>query len=243
MIEQFVDNQKLRTGPFNRTFLVDSSVKGDLLYDHFIWNREEVVAQMGPNVTSFTILRNPYDMFESYYSYANLTIHLQMDYKRFIQLLRENDPSSNSSIGQIMLGIYPISTAYSFGLPIESMQDDVEIDNYIVKIEKEFDLVMITERMEESMILFGNLMCWKPEDIVVFDHLVRSPDKVIQLNNYDKQVLGKWLKADLKIYKHFYKVFEERVASYPGDMKREIQQGIINREKRREECYARYNMS
>jgi len=39
------------------------------------------------------------------------------------------------------------------------MQDDVEIDKYIIKIEKELDLVMITEKMEESMVLFENLMC------------------------------------------------------------------------------------
>ncbi len=77
-----------------------------------------------------------------------------------------------------MLGIYSFSAAYSFGLPIKSMQDDVEIDKYIIKIEKELDLVMITEKMEESMVLFENLMCWKPEDIVVFDHHVRIPDKV-----------------------------------------------------------------
>jgi len=226
--------------------LEDPSVKGDLLYDHIIWNRDEVVAQMGPNVTAFTILRNPYSIFESYYSFANLVEVLKMDYKRFIQVLRENDPinwrknTSSDSFGLIMSGVYAPSIAYSLGMPIEYMQDDVEIDKYIVKIEKEFDLFMITERMDESLILFRYLMCWQPEDIVAFDHYVRSPHQVVQLNDDDVKELGKWLKADLKIYKHFYKVFEEKVASYPGDMKREIQQRIIDREKRRKECYSRY---
>jgi len=127
-------------------------------------------------------------------------------------------------------------------MPIVSIQNDVAIDNYITKIEKELDLVMITERMEESMVLFRYLMCWKPEDIVAFDHYVRSPDKVVRLDDDDKKELAKWLKADLKIYEHFYKVFEERVASYPGDMKREIEQRIIDREKRRKECYASNNI-
>jgi len=43
-------------------------------------------------------------------------------------------------------------------MPIESIQNDVAIDNYIAKIEKELDLVMITERMEESMVLFRYLI-------------------------------------------------------------------------------------
>ncbi len=104
------------------------------------------------------------------------------------------------------------------------------------------DRVMITERMEESLTLFRYKMCWTPEDTVVFDHNVRSPDQVVQLNEDDKKELEKWLKADLKIYEHFYKVFEERVASYPGDMKREIEQRIIDSKKRRKELSGRLHL-
>jgi len=86
---------------------------------------------------------------------------------------------------------------------------------------------MITERMEESLTLFRYKMCWTPEDTVVFDHNVRSPDQVVQLNEDDKKELEKWLKADLKIYKYFCKVFEKRVASYPpGNMALEIQRKL-----------------
>lgn len=89
------------------------------------------------------------------------------------------------------------------------------------------DRVMITERMEESLTLFRYKMCWTPEDTVVFDHNVRSPDQVVQLNEDDKKELEKWLKADLKIYKYFCKVFEKRVASYPpGNMALEIQRKL-----------------
>ena len=128
----------------------------------------------------------------------------------------------------------------SWNADYDSLQDDKAIDNHIAKIEKEMDLVMITERMEESLILFRYLMCWQPEDIVAFDKNVRRPSSVATLDDDDKKELKKWLKADEKIYNHFYKIFEEKVAKYPGDIKREIQQRIDAREELRADCLSRY---
>jgi len=150
-----------------------------------------------------------------------------------------NSNTNHSIRENIGIGVYDYSIFKSLGIPIEFIQDDVAIDNYIAKIKKELDLVMITERMEESLILFRHLLCWNLEDIVVFDHNVRSSDKAVQFDEDDKNELAKWLKADLKIYNHFYKVFEERVASYPGNVALEIKNRITIREERRKYCHAR----
>ena len=90
----------IRNGPFNRTYVVDSSINGDYMLDNIIWNRDEVMAQLGPSMTVFTILRNPYSLFESYFSYVNLEKEFGVDMKRFIQLLRQSDPMNrnNSSV-------------------------------------------------------------------------------------------------------------------------------------------------
>lgn len=232
---------RIRSGPFNRTYhLVDPSLKGDLLYHHFIWNRDEIVAQLGPDVVAFTILRDPYDLFESYYSFTLLPQEFGVDLKGFIQLLRNSNPmnwkASAASEEQIWKALYKYGLAVSLGLPIASLQNDTAIGNHITKIEKEMDLVMISERMEESFILFRYLMCWKPEDIVAFDQNVRSSNTVVKLDDDDRKELRKWLKADEMIYKHFYQLFEARVTRYPGDIKREIQQRISAREEMRTEC-------
>lgn len=232
----------MKTGPFNRSFVVDPSIKGDVMMNHFIWNKDEIVALMGTNVTALTILRNPIDAFESFYSFVNLQEELGMNMTQFIQLLRENDPKTwrnTSNAHKIMRGVYNYSTSHSLGMSYESIQNDAAIDKYILKLEKEFDLVMITEKMEESLILLRYLMCWQLEDIVIFDYHVRSSDVPVKLSEEDQKELRRWLKADLKIYKHFNKVFDARVAHYPGKMAREIQQRITEREKRRNECIKR----
>jgi len=148
--------------------------------------------------------------------------------------------SSVLSYNQIVSALYDYGSGANLGMPVTSLQDDEAIDNHIAKIEEEMDLVMITERMEESLVLFRYLMCWQPEDIVVFDLNVRMPSSVAKLDDDDKLELKKWLKADDKIYNHFYKIFEDKVASYPGDIKREVQQRIDTREELRADCLSRY---
>jgi len=211
------------------------------MFDNIIWNRDEVVAQLGPDVVAFTVIRNPYSLFESYFSYRNKEKENGLDMKEFIQFLRKNDPMKwnaepSVTTDQIKLGLYGQSIAVNLGMSYDSLQDDKAIDNHIAKIEKEMDLVMITERMEESLVLFRNLMCWQMGDIVTFDKNVRRASSVATLDDDDKNELKKWLKADEKIYNHFYKIFEGKVAKYPGDIKREIQQRIDAREELRADC-------
>ncbi len=235
----------MKTGPFNRSFVVNPSIKGDFMMQHFIWNKDEIVALMGSNVAALTILRNPINAFESFYSFVNLQEEFGMNITKFIQFLRENDPktwrdtSTADSAHKIMRGVYNYSISHSLGMSYESILDDAAIDKHILKLEKEFDLVMITEKMEESFILLRYLMCWQLEDILIFDYHVRSSDAPVKLSDEDQKELRRWLKADLKIYKHFYKVFDARVAHYPGNMAREMKQRIIEREKRRDECIKR----
>lgn len=164
------------------------------------------MAQLGsPNeVKAFTILRDPYGILESSYSYRNIQKHFGMDIKGFIQLLRQNDPSATVSIDcQIGIGLYIHSLAFNLGMPMTFIQDEAAIELYITKIGREIDLVMITERIEESLILFQYFLCWKQEDVVIFDKNVRGSNSEAILDEDDRNELGKWLKADLKIYNLF----------------------------------------
>ena len=138
MTKQEVDTLRIGSGSFNRTFAVNASIKSDVLMHHFIWNRDEVVAVMGPEIKSFTVVRNPYDMFESYYSFVNLENLFGIKIKAFVQLLRENDPMTwrnlnNHSVKEnIRIGVYETGISRSLGMPIEIIQDDVAIDKYTV---------------------------------------------------------------------------------------------------------------
>ena len=81
---------------FNRSVISDSPW-GDLDMDVFtLHNRRnfpEILNLMGPSVRTFSIVRNPVDLFESLYSYFNLKHFYGVDLKGFVNILRENHTS------------------------------------------------------------------------------------------------------------------------------------------------------
>ena len=50
---------------------------------HSIWSRAEVAATLGPSATTFTILRDPVELFESLWSYVGLETFYKTDLETF----------------------------------------------------------------------------------------------------------------------------------------------------------------
>ena len=57
---------------------------------------------------------------------------------------------------------------FDMGFDPDHFYDEKGIAQYISKLDSIFSLVMMSERMEESLILLKNLLCWDYEDVVVF---------------------------------------------------------------------------
>ena len=55
----------------------------DVFCLHTIWSRAEVAAILGPSATTFTIMRDPVELFESLWSYAGLGSYYNTDLETF----------------------------------------------------------------------------------------------------------------------------------------------------------------
>ena len=95
---------------------------------------------------------------------------------------------------------------------------------------------MIAERMDESLILLADLLCWPIEWIAHLDLNIRKPDRKEAdsklLNEQERRVLTDFLQLDVAIYQHFKKRFEERLTSY--DSRRMAEQLRLLRQKNEE---------
>ena len=131
---------------FNRSALSTApwgKLEMDVFTLHNRWNFPEVVNLMGPSVRTFSIVRNPVDLFESLYSYSNLKNFYGVDLKGFVNILRENRTSE--TLQKRHLGyIGRNQLAWDFGfdpkhfdLPLNAD----EIKNQIVKLDEEFEIV------------------------------------------------------------------------------------------------------
>jgi galactosylceramide sulfotransferase/galactose-3-O-sulfotransferase 3 len=100
------------------------------------------------------------------------------------------------------------------------------IKSFIKKLDKYFNLVMIAERMDESLILLRHLLCWSIDNVIVFKHNVRyrSDSSTIQFNQLVKNKLRLFNRADQMLYNHFYKKFELQVEKFGYErMKHEVE--------------------
>lgn len=212
-----------KTELFNRSILMDTPWAGlemDLFTLHNRWNYEEVVALMGQDIRTFTILRDPVDLFESLYTYYRMNETYNTNLKGFIRLLREDGQPNNQSGGDILQlrnrdRFGRNQMAWDLGLS-PSMFDDVQaVDQLISRLEEQFDLVLLSDRMDESLILLRHLLCWPIDALTHLDRNVRKRELTVKLDSEERKVLKKWLSVDEKIYSHFARLFDAKVSRYP----------------------------
>ena len=104
--------------------------------------------------------------------------------------------------------------------------------------------VLITERMEESLVLLADLLCWPLEWVTHLDLNVRKPElkneSSQQLNEEERRVLSSFLRLDVAIYKHFYRRFQEHLVRYKSEnsnrMERQVRLLKEANEKVKKDC-------
>jgi len=76
-------------------------------------------------------------------------------------------------------------------------------------MEEEFDLVMIADYFDESLILLKRLLCWEFEDIVYVK--LRVKKKKLEFEEEVKKNILTWNRADVTLFDHFNKTFWRKV--------------------------------
>ena len=166
---------------------------------------------MGPETRTFSTVRDPVDQFSSLYVFYAMHQVYNTDLKGFVDLLRHNR-SQVESIPRRYGRLGRNQIAYDWGYsPSEFGANEQYIMDFIHKIEKQFGLVVIAERMEESLVLLADYLCWPLEYVTHLDLNKRKPERVIKLDDSERETLRKWLNVDNLIYDYFSKRFDEKI--------------------------------
>ncbi|UJR11274.1 hypothetical protein I4U23_015456 [Adineta vaga] len=186
---------------------------------HARFNYEEMSSVM-PNDTIFvTILRQPVCSLQSLLSY----IHLEKFYNETSLARSMERYFSNSSSNSVyhVLSEKRFSNRYGrnqmsfdLGLDPEDFDDSEIIKQFIREIDSQFHLVMITERMQESLILLQDLLCWSQEDMIVFEHNVRNVDLSCNLTGDMASTIRHHNAADQILYDFFRTKFDRQVIEF-----------------------------
>lgn len=166
--------------------------------------------QLMPADTLFiTILRDPISLFESMYSYYSLSTFYKFNFSSF------DDPNATlPSFNKRFSGrIGPNQMFFDLGYTYSRTPKRV-LDTYIAQIESMFDLVMIEEYMDESLVFLKNLLCWTVEDVITFKINARSASRKMHIGPLGRQRIAKLNQADMRLYSHFRKSFENQMTLY-----------------------------
>ena len=188
----------------------------NILNNHARYNRD-VIQEVMPNDTVYiTILRNPIAQFESSFSYMTLdkilgmqnsTDPLEEFFRNPEQVLVNYVLTQDLRINSDRLKLIRNGMFYDLGLESKDFNNQKKIRTSIEQLDSQFDLVMITEYFEESLILLKRLLCWEIDDVVFFRLKQRSNElKRVVSKTLQKKIIH-WSHADNQLYKHFNRTF------------------------------------
>jgi len=101
-----------------------------------------------------------------------------------------------------------------------------QVRRKIEEIEEDFDLVMVAEELDESLVLLSELLCWPLEAMVALPVNVRFPQYKRKLDAETRALLRNWLWADQMLYDHFRGLFRQRKLEYGPDRMQEAVQRL-----------------
>ncbi|XP_064464655.1 galactose-3-O-sulfotransferase 4-like isoform X3 [Ornithodoros turicata] len=212
--------------PFHRSMaptLANTSGYFDLLVHHARFNEAEMRHVLAPGAKFVTIVREPAELFESLYSYYDLVKQFRVSLERLT--------SSNVSMAWVRqrlarkprdkLGLNQMS--FDLGLHPSQFNDLNAVQNFIRRIDSAFDLVLVAERIRESLVLLKDLLCWTTDDVVTFRHNSRAAPFRNLLTAHGRARLRELNAADTFLYDHFAKRLDERIRQFGLErMQREV---------------------
>lgn len=174
----------------------------DLVYDSLLnqtsskETRTELTTASAANVNLWDSLRNIFRLDE--------------------QLSLSNDNENKFNANKRYRGRFGRNQmAFDLGFNSNLFDDPIYVKQLISNMEKIFNLVLIAEKFDESLILLQEQLCWPSlEDVAAFKHNSRIDEEKSAISSDTKFKLRKINQADKMIYDHFSKIFDERVSKY-----------------------------
>ena len=111
-------------------------------------------------------------------------------------------------------------------LGLDEVEDAELVGLKIHEIEKKFDLVMIAEQFEDSVLLMRKTFCWGFEDITSLKLNGRKESSKKTLNETTKQKLREYLKYDYQLYNHFKDIFRQKLNKFGEEKLKEDLQSL-----------------
>ncbi|XP_071950301.1 galactosylceramide sulfotransferase-like [Antedon mediterranea] len=189
--------------------------KYDMLVNHARYSKPEMEKVMKPNTTYITIIRDPSTQIESNFGYFRLSDKFKLgNMSNPFQTFAENPSYYWTKYRSLFRNYMKNPNLYDLGLTEYQQEDRDVVEKFIAKIAKEFDLVLIQEYFNESLLLLKKLMCWEMDDILYLSKGKRSKRLRFDIDQSLRESIRKWSWGDVLLYDHFNKTLWSKIRDY-----------------------------
>nr|XP_027221256.1 galactosylceramide sulfotransferase-like [Penaeus vannamei] len=187
----------------------------DMVVYHTLFDKERAQQMVKESAKYVAAIREPASRFESMWYFAEYEKKFGMTLSAFAKA------QQYASTPQRKLN----TIASFFGVKDPSDRaTESEMHSKAKGLNETFDLVMIAERFDESLVLLKHLMCWDTQDIVYVKAKIRSASYRPKSSEAIMDRLRELNRQDVILYKFFSEVFEEKVKAFGEErMRREVE--------------------
>jgi len=180
---------------------------------HTKWNQKEVEKLLGKSAKYITILRDPVDNFESLYNYVHFDKTFKMNLNDFVHFYIEK----KKPIQRINQYFGRNQQLWDLGLLQKDIANIEAVRRKIEEIDENFDLVMIAEDFNASLVFLSEELCWPLANMTSLKVNARKESVVEKLSQEARNILQEWLWADQMLYDHFKEKLAKRRQMFGAD--------------------------
>ncbi|CAL1546104.1 unnamed protein product [Lymnaea stagnalis] len=223
------------------------NLKFNMICNHIVYNRGQISNFMkSPDRTVYIgIVREPFEQFVSaFYYYLNtfqrpLLVQIAMDHPRNPIRGFLDNPLKYVDVPKYDYGVTYINNRMStdFGFPMWNLETDKHRDDFIKKFLKDtaenFDLVLVVDMFEESLVMMRRLLRWKVKDILYIRANTKSEAEKAQNLHFPWKTNVQFSVDDVKnhrlyspvdhaLYDYFKALLVEKIKNQPPDFTGEV---------------------
>ncbi|KAK7094701.1 galactose-3-O-sulfotransferase 2-like [Littorina saxatilis] len=201
---------------------VDPRARGrrnDILCDYSVFNETFVSALMPKDTLYVGIVRYPFEQFLA--AFLQYESQIPQDYLTSIpgpyriatylsdpKKWEHPDPSQSFTNNRM---------SFDFGLDVAQWSDKGAIKRHLDYLDVKFDLVMVTEKLDESLILLRRLAGWSLQDIIYVKWLSPFGQEQTYLFNETQRHRHKQFQyPDYALYRRFEAVLYQKISQQAG---------------------------
>ncbi|WAR13222.1 G3ST3-like protein [Mya arenaria] len=194
----------------------------DIMCCHVVYNKENFTRIMPADTKYIALIRHPITRLESAMRYFNMFPNVNLSDFAASPLTYDKGKHSMANNRMAFELGFPLSLFPNSYTQVNELDRKIEASAYMDELMSDYSLIMINERMDESVVMLKRVLGWQLKDIIYQKQLV-AKHETRRFSETDANDLRNYLYLDFALYERAVQEFTKQVANAGDDFVREVE--------------------